>query len=64
MRETEFSGFGPIREKAVGAARRPQQAQNENKLSAEDCQNAAEAIFNQNFSFSPIRATINMNFVL
>ena len=35
MRETEFSGFGPIREKAFGAARRPQQAQNENKFSTE-----------------------------
>ena len=64
MIETESSGFGPIREKAVGAARRPQQAQNENKLSAEYRQSAAEAIFNQNFSFSPIRATINMNFEL
>ena len=64
MIETESSGFGPIREKAFGAARRLQQTQNENKPSAEDCQSAAEAIFNQNFSFSPIRATINMNFEL
>jgi len=64
MIETESSGLGPIREKAFGAARRPQQTQNENKLSAEDSQSAAEAIFNQNFSFSPIRATINMNFEL
>ena len=64
MKETKFSGFGPIREKAFGAARRPQQTQNKNKLSAEYSQSAAEAIFNQNFSFSPIRATINMNFEL
>ena len=35
-----------------------------NKISAEYSQSAAEAIFNQNFSFSPIRATINMNFEL
>ncbi len=64
MIETESSGFGPIREKAFGAARRPQQTQNENKLSAEYSQSAAAAIFNQNFSFFPIRATINMNFEL
>jgi len=53
MRETESSGFGPIREKAFGAARRPQQTQNENKLSAEDCQSAAEAILNQKLFFFP-----------
>ena len=64
MIETEASGFGPIREKAVGAARRPQQTQNENKLSAEYSQSAAAAISNQNFSFFPSRATINMNFEL
>ena len=64
MIETESSGFGPIREKAFGAARRPQQTQNENKLSAEYSQSAAAAISNQNFSFFPIRATINMNFEL
>ena len=46
MIETEFSGFGPIREKAFGAARRPQQTQNENKLSVEYSQSAAEAILN------------------
>ena len=64
MIETESSGFSPIREKAVGAARRLQQTQNENKLSAEYSQSAAAAISNQNFSFFPIRATINMNFEL
>ena len=64
MIETESSGFSPIREKAVGAARRLQQTQNENKLSAEYSQSAEAAIFNQNFSFFPIRATINMNFEL
>ena len=64
MIETGFSGSGPIREKAVGAARRLQQTQNENKLSAEYSQSAAAAIFNQNFSFFLIRATISMNFEL
>ena len=53
MIETESSVFGPIREKAFGAARRLQQTQNENKLSAEDCQSAAEAILNQKLFFFP-----------
>ena len=44
MIETESSGFGPIREKAFGAALRPQQTQNENKLSAEYSQSEVHSV--------------------